>query len=165
MIAQSVSCILYSVLLINQIDSLISCDGGFSAFVLAMFFCQKFSTFFIGMFLILIIHYLAKQSKKALDYDYSSEYESEHDFFNRKDSWIMPKGSIKQVSSEFSSGPRKSLEYQEFEPDIRSSGVSRSVTLAHEKVKRRLSKANIRVIERIIKRRTRLLHVQHSLDC
>jgi len=63
-------------------------------------------------------------------------------------------------------GSRKSIEYQDFNSeDLKNKEVNRSSTFTFKKINRRLTKANIQVIDRIMKRRTRLLDVKHKLDC
>ena len=70
------------------------------------------------MFLILVIHYLAKQSKKADNIDYSSQFDSEKEFFDRKESWNFPRGSIHHkntIKVVNGMNDRKSLEYEDFD--------------------------------------------------
>lgn len=100
--------------MLNYFYMFIDCSSIYVNIMSVLVFMQKFNQFIVGMFLVLVIHFLAKQSQKANDIDYSSQYESEEMFFNRKDSWTLPRGSIKQMeTSDFSetASMRKSIEY------------------------------------------------------
>ena len=79
-ISQSVSCIYYSLMMIDYFFNFFDCSNGWLIQTIRiMVSIQKFNQFIIGLFLVLVIHYLALLAKRGEDIDYSSQFESEED--------------------------------------------------------------------------------------
>jgi hypothetical protein len=70
-IGQAVSCIIGSLEIIDSFHHFLPCTYAFNEFNKIMLYYQKFNSLITGMFLIIIIHYLAKQTKEAPEEDFS----------------------------------------------------------------------------------------------